>query len=145
MEGERLTSCATAAHGAVAGALSVAANVAYARVQKAFVGERLAIHVLNAPEAACGDCRCLRARRHVHRGGGCGGHREWADEAGQEGHREVGNRNEEEDAEKLQVVLLCSLKTEKSVKVYLYAGSRCDLRSAFLCCALELSLTLPFG
>lgn len=65
-----LTASGSRAHGAVAGALGVAADVADAGVEQALVAEIFAVHVLDAPEAAGGDCALLRAFGDVHSGEG---------------------------------------------------------------------------
>jgi hypothetical protein len=63
-----------------------------------------AVHVLDAPETAGCDGGGLRACGHVHRGcGGVGHAAEGAEEFGQKGHGEVGEEDEEEGAEDLQV------------------------------------------
>lgn len=97
------TSCPPAAHGAVARAVCVAADVAHTGIQQALVRKSLAIHVLNAPEAACGDGGALCAGGNVHWGCGSGVHGEWAEEAGDEGHGEVGKHDQKKGAEELQL------------------------------------------
>lgn len=69
----QLTSSTTRAHGAVAGALCVAADVADAGVQQALAAKVLAVHVLDAPEASGGQGALLRAVGDVHFGGLFGG------------------------------------------------------------------------
>lgn len=61
------TAGAPRAYGAVAGALGVPTNVAYARIVQAVPLEGSAEHVLHAPEAACGDDRlgCTLRRAHA--------------------------------------------------------------------------------
>ena len=68
-----LTTSAARAHGAVAGALGVAANVTDAGVEQALAAKVFAVHVLDAPEAAGGEGALLRAVGDVHSGGlfGC--------------------------------------------------------------------------
>lgn len=97
------TSCAPTAHGAIARAVRIAADVSYARIQQALAPKGLAVHVLDAPEAACGDGRALGTGGRIHGGGGCGVHGEWAEEAGEKGHGEIGEHDEEDGAEDLQL------------------------------------------
>lgn len=99
-----LTSCSTRAHGAVAGVVGVAADVADAGVQQALVAKVFAVHVLDAPEAAGGERALLRALRDIHSGGlfGCetqGGGGEWAGQLLEDtGHRRgAGKREQDED------------------------------------------------
>jgi len=68
--GQKLTTSAARAHGAVAGALGVAADVADAGVQQALAAKVFAVHVFDAPEAAGGQGAFLRAVGDVHFGGG---------------------------------------------------------------------------
>jgi hypothetical protein len=70
--------------------------------------------VLHAPEAASCYSGGLRACGHVHGGGGGGAHAEWSDEAGEKGHREVGESDEEKDWEELQVGWLFVSLREKT-------------------------------
>jgi hypothetical protein len=60
--------------------------------------------VLDAPEAACGEGGGLRAGGDSHWSGGRGrGRGEGAEEAGQKGHREVGQHYEKKRVEELQI------------------------------------------
>lgn len=74
-------------HTAVTGTGSVSADIAYARVVETFVGELLAEHVLDAPEAAGGEGGFLGGGGDGSGGcdgqGGAGG--EGTEEAGDEG------------------------------------------------------------
>lgn len=56
-----LTSSPSGADSAVAGVVGVATNVADSGVQHGVLGEVVAVHVLDAPEAACCYCRLLGA------------------------------------------------------------------------------------
>jgi hypothetical protein len=82
---EKLTTRSSTAHSAVAWIIAVAANVSHARIVQPLVLELPSVHVLDAPEASCGDGGGLRARRHGHGCGGAVGHcGEGAEEFGQE-------------------------------------------------------------
>lgn len=63
-----LTSCPSAAHGAVAGVVRLASDVAHAGVQEALAAEVFAEEVLDAPEAAGGESGFLRAFGDGHAG-----------------------------------------------------------------------------
>lgn len=90
-----LTSCPPAAHSAISRVVCVATNVADARIIQPLLAKLASIHVLDAPEAPCGDGRSLGALGHVHRLCGSGGHAcEWAEELCEKGHREVEEKGE---------------------------------------------------
>ena len=82
-----LTTSGSGTHAAVARTCCVSADITHARVVEAFVGELLAEHVLDAPEAAGGEGGLLRSGGDGAGGcdgeGGAGG--EGAEEAGDEG------------------------------------------------------------
>jgi hypothetical protein len=82
-----LTAGRPGTHAAVTGTRSVTADITYARVVEAIVGEFLAEPVLDAPEAASSEGRLLSAGGDG--AGGCDGERgaggEGAEEAGDEG------------------------------------------------------------
>lgn len=61
-----LTSSPPAAHSPITRVLRVTANVSYSRIQQSLLAKVLAVHVLNAPEAACGNREFLRALWHSH-------------------------------------------------------------------------------
>lgn len=94
-----LTACPPTADGAVARILHVAANVSDARIQQPLLGKLAPKHVLDAPEAASGDCGRLRAGGDVHGLGGGGAHAEGAQEAGQKGHGSVEEGEEEQECD----------------------------------------------
>lgn len=83
----KLTTGGAGTHAAVTGTRSVTADITYARVVEALVGEFLAEHVLDAPEAAGSEGGLLGASGDGAGGcdgeGGAGG--EGAEEAGDEG------------------------------------------------------------
>lgn len=94
-----LTSSAPTAHRAITRVLIVASNVPHARIVQTRLAKLPPVHVLDAPEAARGYGRSVRAGRHVHWCGRAVGHCgccEWAEKLGQEGHGEV-REDEEED------------------------------------------------
>ena len=53
------TSCSSGAYSAVAGVVGVAADVTDSGVQDGILGEMVAVHVLDTPEAASCDCGLL--------------------------------------------------------------------------------------
>lgn len=93
------------ANGAVAGVLSVATNVADSGVQHGVLGEVVAVHVLNTPEATCCYCgllstfrdrdgtRSLGSKAH---GRGCEGARQTCEERVHDG-RSCNRDGDEED------------------------------------------------
>jgi hypothetical protein len=85
------------ADGAVGGVGRVTTDVAHARVVEPFAAEVLAVHVLDAPEAAGGDGGALGAFGDgCGRGHGCG-LGEGAEQTGEEGHgREEGEEKDED-------------------------------------------------
>lgn len=80
-----LTASLSGAHGAVGGVGGVAADVAYPRIVEALVAKMLAIHVLDAPEAAGCDGGFFGSLGNGDGGGTghCGGLGEWTEEAGE--------------------------------------------------------------
>lgn len=91
MGADEHTASPSRADGAVAGVAAVAANVPDLGVEETLVGKVLAEEVLDAPEAAGGDCAFLRVRRDAlgcafgvktHLGGGGEGTEEAGHEVG---------------------------------------------------------------
>lgn len=60
----KLTSCSSGAYSAVAGVVGVAADVTDSGVQDGILGEMVAVHVLDTPEAASCDRGLLSTLRY---------------------------------------------------------------------------------
>ena len=65
-----LTSSPPTTNSPITRILRIAPNIPYPRIQQPFLAKVFAVHVLDAPEAAGGDCALLRAVGDVHGGGG---------------------------------------------------------------------------
>ena len=101
---KRLTTCPPTAHSPIPRILHVTPNVPHARIVQALALVLATIHVLNAPETACCDSGGLRAGWHRHGLRGrvrhCG---EGTEEFGQKGHGKIGEEDQNEGGEELQV------------------------------------------
>lgn len=103
---KRRTTTATRADLAVARVLVVSTDISNARIVESLAGEGFAVHVLDSPEAACGDSRFRSALGDVD---ACGagwaerhalGKREWAEQSRDKRWHGCGEHDDEEGGEK---------------------------------------------